>query len=85
MVPDCKYIVMNQKTLDSESWQKDEFLNKLFEVIAPRQILIKISDFMEDDKILFYEPNEIMRKLLAEYRNLRRGWIKRVRGTWVHL
>lgn len=81
MMPDCKYVAMNQKTLDSGKWKNDEFLFTLLKFIAPNQFPVMVSDYIEDGEILFFEPNEPLQDLLK----VRRGHMRPYLDTWIHL
>lgn len=63
----CTAIIMNQNTLDSEQWKKDEFLNKLLKIISPDTIPVMVNSYVPDDKILFYEPSKELSKIIREY------------------
>ncbi len=71
--PSCKAVYMNNKTFLSDEWKETPLLLALLKCIAPNQLAIATSDFLDDGQLFFYEPNLEMQLILDEYRNFGKG------------
>jgi len=69
-MPNCEAVLMSEKTLLSNELKEDLFLCALLKCIAPRQLPITTSEYLEDGKIIFYKPNLKMQLILDEVKKL---------------